>query len=134
MLDASVALGWCFPDETSEYADGVLMLAQGEDLFVPAIWPIEIANALWVGRRRGRILPPEIRRFGGLLSELPIVEDLQRTAVTVGNILPLAEEYGITAYDAAYLDLALRRRAPLATLDHSLQSAARAAGIAIVKV
>lgn len=134
VLDASVALAWCFPDEVSEYADRVLLQAQGTNLYVPAIWAIEIANALWIGERRGRIHSPEIRRFADLLMDLNIVEDLQRLPVAVANILPLAREHNISAYDAAYLDLAIRRRWPLATLDTAQQAAAHAAGIDVLKV
>lgn len=134
VLDASVALAWCFPDEVSDYADRVLLQAQGSDLHVPALWAIEIANALWIGERRGRIHSPEIRRFADLLTDLNIVEDLQRLPVAVGNILPLAREHNISAYDAAYLDLAIRRRAPLATLDAAQQAAARAADIEVFEV
>lgn len=134
VLDASVTLAWCFPDEVSDYADRVLLRAQGSDLHVPALWAIEIANALWIGERRGRIHSAEIRRFADLLTDLNIVEDLQRLPVAVGNILPLAREHNISAYDAAYLDLAIRRHSPLATLDAAQQAAARAADIELFKV
>lgn len=131
VLDASVALAWCFPDEVSDYADRVLLLAQGSDFHVPAIWAIEIANALWIGERRGRIRSSEIRRFADLLTDLGIVEDLQRLPVAVNNILPLAREHNISAYDAAYLELAIRRRSPLATLDAAQKTAALAAGVEV---
>jgi predicted nucleic acid-binding protein len=134
VIDASVALAWCFPDETSDYADGVLAALEDRAAMVPAIWSLEIANALLVGERRKRIRQPEVRRFVELLKSLNIVEDGQAFADTVSNILPLALEHDLSAYDAAYLDVAVRHGAPLATLDAALQKAARAAGVKILKM
>ena len=134
VIDASVALAWCFPDEASEYADGVLVALDGRTAMVPAIWPVEVANALLVGERRKRIRQPEVRRFLDLLKGLSILEDGQPFADTVSNILPLAREHDLSAYDAAYLDVAVRHGAPLATLDKALQKAGRAAGLKIFEV
>jgi predicted nucleic acid-binding protein len=133
VIDASVALAWCFPDEASDYADGVLVALEDRTVMVPAIWSVEIANALLVGERRKRIRQPEVRRFVELLKGLSIIEDGQPFADTVSNILPLAWEYDLSAYDAAYLNVAVRHGAPLATLDSELQKAARLAGIKIFK-
>ncbi len=134
VIDASVALAWCFPDEASDYADGVLVALEGRTAMVPSIWPVEIANALLVGERRKRIRPPEVRRFVELLKGLSIVEDGQPFADSVSHILPLAREHDLSASDAAYLDVAVRHGAPLATLDTALHKAARAAGLTIFKV
>jgi predicted nucleic acid-binding protein len=133
VIDASVALAWCFPDEASDYADGVLVALEDRTAMVPAIWPVEIANALLVGERRKRIRQPEVRRFVDLLKGLRILEDGQPFADAVSNILPLAREHDLSAYDAAYLDVAVRHGTPLATLDAALQKAARAAGVKIFK-
>ena len=134
VIDASVALAWCFPDEATDYADGVLVALDGRTAMVPAIWSLEITNALLVGERRKRIRQPEVRRFVELLKGLSILEDGQPFADTVSNILPLAREHDLSAYDAAYLDVAIRHGAPLATLDKALQKAGRAAGIKVFKV
>ena len=134
VIDASVALAWCFPDEASDYADGVLVALEGRTAMVPTIWPVEIANALLVGERRKRIRQPEVRRFVELLKGLSILEDGQPFVDTVSNILPLARENDLSAYDAAYLDVAVRHGAPLATLDKALQKAGRAAGVKIFEV
>ena len=131
VVHASVALAWCFPDETSDYADGVLVALEGQTILVPALWTIEITNAVLVAERRKRIKQPEIRRFVALLNDLTVVLDSPSVADSVGNILPLAREYGLSAYDASYLDVAVRHGAPLATLDRNLQNAARKAGIEI---
>lgn len=131
MVDASVALAWCFPDETSDFADSVLLSLKGDWVSVPSIWPVEIANAVLVGERRKRIKPVDVRRFEELLRSLTIVESSQTLAETMANVVPLAREYKLSAYDAAYLDLALREKATLATLDSSLQKAGRLAGVRI---
>jgi predicted nucleic acid-binding protein len=133
VIDASVALAWCFPDEASDYANAVLVALEDQTIVVPAIWAVEITNALLVGERRKRIRQPEVSRFVELLKGLHIVEDAQPFADTVSNVLPLAREYDLSAYDAAYLDVAIRHGAPLATLDATLQKAGRAAGIKLFK-
>ena len=133
VIDASVALAWCFPDEPSKHAEGVLLALEGRTALVPPIWSVEITNALKVGERRKRIRHPEVRRFVELPKGLSILEDAQPFADRVTNILPLAQECDLSAYDAAYLDVAVRQGMPLATLDAALQKAGRAAGISIFK-
>jgi len=82
-----------------------------------------------VAERRKRIKPPEVRRFVELLRNLTIIGHSQTVSETVSNVQPLAREYELSAYDAAYLDLAIRQGAPLATLDNKLKTASRSAGI-----
>jgi predicted nucleic acid-binding protein len=132
VIDASVALAWCFPDEASTYADGILATLKGHDIFVPAVWGLEMANAMLVGERRKRLNQPEILRFLALLEGLSIHQDDQVVSASVRNVLPLARRFGLSAYDAAYLELAVRYDAPLATLDGDLQKAAKRAGIRIL--
>lgn len=131
MVDASVALAWCFPDETSDYADCVLVALEGKTILVPAVWGLEIANAVLVGERRKRLDQPDVRQFATLLESLSLVQDSQPVASHVSQVLPIARTYGLTAYDAAYLELSIRHNAPLATLDGKLQKAAKQAGIQI---
>lgn len=134
VVDASVALAWCFPDEASEYADAVLTGLAGYEVWVPAVWPLEVANAIAVGERRKRITQPEIRRFLELLEALTVQQDSLPLSASVSNILPLAQAYGLSAYDAAYLEVAIRRGALLTTLDTRLEKAARKAGVEIFTV
>ncbi len=134
VIDASVALAWCFPDEASDYADSVLLAIETQTVIVPAIWAVEITNALLVGERRKRIRQPEIRRFVDLLQGLSVVEDRQPFADTASNILPMAREYDLSAYDAAYLNVAVRHEVPVATLDDDLREACKAAGINIFTI
>ncbi len=131
MLDASTALAWCFSDESSDSADALLVALAGKTILVPSIWPLEIANAVLVGERTKRLRQPEIQRFTALLEGLPLEQDSQTVGEHIGNVLPLARDYGLSAYDAAYLELAIRQSAPLATLDRKLWKAARDAGVTI---
>lgn len=134
MLDASVALAWAFPDEGSEYADAVLVGLGDKTILVPCLWAVEVANGLAVGERRKRLREAEIRRFLALLQGLAILQDIQSPGDAMNGILPLAREYGLSAYDAAYLELAVRRGGPIATLDSSLRKAAREAGVSVYAV
>jgi predicted nucleic acid-binding protein len=133
VVDASVALAWCFPDEASNYADSVLLALEEQAIVIPAIWAVEITNAMLVGERRKRIRQPEVQRFVELLKGLNIVEDAQPAANAVSNLFPLARDYRLSACDAAYLDVAIRREIPLATLDSNLRKAALVAGIEAFK-
>jgi predicted nucleic acid-binding protein len=131
VIDASVALAWCFPDEASDYADYVLVALEGHSILVPTLWPIEITNALLVAERRNRVKQSTIRQFVALLNGLTVLLVSQSVTESVSNVLPLAREYNLSAYDAAYLDVALRHGIPLATLDNNLQKAGAKAGIKI---
>lgn len=132
VVDASVALAWCFPDEVSAYADSVLIVLEGQRVLVPGVWPLEITNALAVAERRNRLSPPQLRRFVELLGGLAIEQDSMAVAESVSSILPLAMEHRLSAYDASYLELAIRHAAPLATFDVELEGAARKVGVDIV--
>jgi len=132
VVDASVALAWCFPDESSLYAEAVLEALKGNTMWVPSLWAIEVTNGLVVGRRRKRLESSSVRRFLALLDQLPILQDHRPLTETMQTVLPLAEQFGLTAYDAAYLELAARHDAPLATLDDGLQKAARKAGVTLL--
>jgi predicted nucleic acid-binding protein len=131
VVDASVALAWCFPDETSEYADGILVSLEGKTILVPAVWSLEIANAVLVGERRKRLNQPEIRQFTILMGSLPIVQDARPVSNYVNDVLSIARAHGLSAYDASYLELSARNGAPLATLDGKLRMAAEQAGVKI---
>jgi predicted nucleic acid-binding protein len=124
VVDASTALAWCFPDETNDQADAILVALEGRTILVPAVWGLEVANAILVAQR-------EIRRFTALLESLSVVQDAQPVAQVVSNVLPLAHQYSLSAYDAAYLELSMRHSAPLATFDAKLQKAAERAGVEI---
>ncbi len=133
VLDASTTLAWCFPDETSPYADDVLVALEGRTILVPPIWSLEIAHAILSGERKKRLNAPEIRRFLTLLENLPFVEERQPPLALLSDTLPIARQHNLSAYDAAYLGVAIRHQAPLATLDARLAKAAQLSGVTIFK-
>ncbi len=130
VLDASVALSWCFPDEQTASAVAVLdLLKAGEQLLVPAFWCSEILNSLLVGERRGRISASQTRAFLEDLGALqPTLDDASLERVFQDNHA-LCRQYGLAAYDALYVELAMRSRSPLATLDKIQREAALAVGV-----
>ncbi len=128
VIDASVALAWCFEDEATPHADALLARLEQEEAAAPAIWPLEVANGIRSAERRGRIDEREIPALAQLMLALPIrIEEVPLDAA-LGDVLQLARALGLSAYDAAYVALALHRAIPLATLDDSLARAATAAG------
>jgi predicted nucleic acid-binding protein len=129
VLDSSIVGCWCFPDESSPVADAAFEQVEPEGAIVPLLWWFEVRNVLVINERRGRIDPPGSAAFLADLETLPITFDRQSDSATV---LALAREHRLTVYDAAYLELARRLEAPLATLDRRLAAAARAAGVALV--
>ncbi len=132
VLDTSVALAWCFEDETSTAADRILDLLASSEAIVPAIWPVEVGNALLVGERRKRIAPAETVRSLALLRSLNIRLDDASPRLQVDDLVALARAQKLSVYDAAYLSLALREGIPLATLDRALAEAARRTGITLL--
>jgi predicted nucleic acid-binding protein len=125
VVDASVVMSWCFADEADAYADGVLDRLTQDEALVPSIWPLEIGNVLLVAERRKRLSEADSARFLALLGELPIVIEPEPPQRMLREILALARELGLSTYDAAYLDLAMRLGLPLATNDAALRKAAK---------
>lgn len=130
VLDASMALAWCFEDESTSFTDSILgALSVDSTCLVPPIWPSEVANGIRTAERRGRLSVRDGEVFGALLLELPIEVVAASPAMLFDVVLPLARDYDLTVYDAMYLDLALRMQLPLATLDDKLRSVAGRAGV-----
>jgi predicted nucleic acid-binding protein len=132
VIDASVALAWCFADETSEVADLVLDRLTGEEALAPAIWALEVANGMRTAERRGRLDAAELPRIRELLGGLPVRIEVVELEQGLGEVLEIARSVDLTAYDAAYLALASRRGLPLATIDDRLRQACDRAGIELV--
>jgi predicted nucleic acid-binding protein len=126
-------MAWCFEDEASPYADHILAQFPTQEALVPSLWPLEVANVLLVGERRKRLTAADTMRFLTLLSTLPITIDEETSYRALNQTLALAREQAISAYDAAYLELAMREGVPFATLDAKLQNAAISLGISIIK-
>ena len=133
VVDASVALGWCFEDEASEYAERVFeQLNEENKALVPSIWPLEVANGLLVAERRGRLSSAKVARTAEVVTQLPVsIQDAQ-PELALGAVLDLARAQGLTAYDAAYLELAMREGLPLATQDEALRAAAQRVGVPLL--
>jgi predicted nucleic acid-binding protein len=129
VIDASVTAAWCFEDEETAYARDLLSRSQDTVFVVPAIWPLEMVNVLLVNERRKRITPVETLRAVMLFKELAIHVDRAGNLQPFDTTLLLARTYGLTSYDASYLDLAIREGLPTATLDARMRNAATAAGI-----
>jgi predicted nucleic acid-binding protein len=133
VLDASVAVAWCFEDESTKFTESVLsLLASGAEALVPSIWPLEIANALLIAERRKRMMLGRTTALLLQIAGLPISVWPIEANQAFEQILPMARQQSLSEYDAAYLDLALRRGLPLATLDADLRRSARATGVALL--
>ncbi|MBY0293031.1 MAG: type II toxin-antitoxin system VapC family toxin [Alphaproteobacteria bacterium] len=132
VLDCSVTMSWCFEDEKSAEGDSVLesLIQEDREGLVPSLWRLEVVNVLIVAERRGRLSTAQSLLFLDLLLELPIIID--ETPQSFKDILLLSKSYNLSAYDAAYLDLAARAQIPLITLDKKLQAAAHAACIPLL--
>jgi predicted nucleic acid-binding protein len=132
-VDVSAILSLCFDDEDSVYGRRVLeTVAAGASVVVPAIWPIELANGLLSAERKKRLDHVGLVSFRALLGGLAISVDEPSLARTLGVILPLARKHRLTAYDAAYMELALREQCPIASLDRELVAACLATGMTVV--
>ena len=133
VLDGSVTLAWLFHDEKDPYADAIVGKLPHIELLVPRLWHLEIANVLLVGERRGRCSQADTTSWLGFLAGLPVHVDGSTEASAWSQTINLARQHGLSAYDAAYLELAIRKDAPLATLDAKLKAAATAIGVAIYR-
>jgi len=135
VLDASVAISWCFPGDPTEdtpYSRRVLKELVASDAIVPEIWAFEIANNIFVSySKRKRISKRQITEYLSLLRALPIRVESQSLWANV-DLESLARRQNVAAYDAAYLDLALRTGLALATSDETLRRAAMAQGITVL--
>ena len=129
VLDNSIVMSWIFEDETSAYAEAVLARLASTRAVAPSLWPLEVANALLAGERRKRIAEAKMIQWLAVLGALPIDVDGETAAHAWGDTIALARGHKLSAYDGAYLELAIRRRLPLATLDGPLKAAAKAVGV-----
>ena len=129
VIDSSVTLGWTLADERTEATATVLRIVASEGAVAPVIWPLEVANSLNMAVRRKRVTYPISDRHLADLAELTILLDEQTSANAWSKTLKLADAHGLTVYDATYLELALRRELPLATLDRALIAAAARVGV-----
>ena len=130
VLDNSVILSWCLQDETDPLAEQALLCTVEHGAVVPGIWWYELRNALVMNERRGRLTAPDTAAILADLRQLRISLDQAHDGSV---IIALAREHALSVYDAAYLEVALRRALPLASLDKRLIQAAAALRITVLK-
>jgi predicted nucleic acid-binding protein len=133
VVDNSIVMAWCFEDEANAYADAILECLNKREAVVPAIWPLEAGNVLAVAERKRRLDKASVTRFLELLGQLPLSYEPESANRMLRDVLDLAREYGLSTYDASYLDLAMRLGLPLATRDEALLKAAKRAGVPLFK-
>jgi len=134
VIDASATLPWCFDDEATAYTEGLLnRCAAGEEVMVASVWPLEITNGLLFAQRRGRVTAERVEQFLAQILRLRIQVEPFTTQQAVHEVRRLAQTYQLTAYDAAYLELALHYNLPLATLDIELKQASCAVGVRLIE-
>lgn len=132
VVDCSIAIAWLMPDEGPSSARSVLDLVARDGAVAPAHWPLEVTNTLLVAERRGRLTGAQRSTIVRHISSLPIVIDDETAERAWTRTLDLADRYGLTAYDAAYLELAERRSLAVGTLDRALGAAATGHGIEVL--
>ncbi len=132
VLDASLTLSWYFEDERTPAIDAVLDDVVASSALVPSLWRIEVANGFQMAIRRNRIDGDFRDRAIRHLSLLPIEIDPETDTYAWTVTLRLSDRFGLTVYDAAYLELAQRRSLPLASIDKALSAAGRRLGIPIL--
>lgn len=130
IADASVAIAWVHPAQATTETDAMLdFLAEGGSLVVPSLWPLEVANAITVLRRRRKLTPDEAQTAIEMLRELPVIIDHEAAAIAFTRLADLASNHHLTVYDATYLELATRRHLPLASNDEQMKQAAIRSGV-----
>lgn len=127
VLDNSVVCGWFLKNQATPYADAILDRLCGDRAIVPALWQLEFTNVLRTACLRQRMTAEAAQRVVAQVGSLPI--DADRHVVRPEEIFGLTLRFGLSSYDAAYLELALRLQLPIATVDGPLRAAAQAAGV-----
>ena len=134
VLDNSVAMRWLLASQKKNdqrYAESVLKCLAGHDAIVPNLWHLEAANVLLGAEKRAEVSVGKIERFLAQLEHLPIQTDALTSSQAFTSTITLARAYGLSSYDAAYLELAIRHSLPLATLDKALKKAAVKADVSL---
>jgi predicted nucleic acid-binding protein len=133
VLDCSMTMAWCFKDEANARTNAIRRsLAEDSYAITPRIWLLEIANVLLVAERRGRLTKSDASTFTSFLKDLPIEIDSEYDEWNLDGLMTLAREHHLSSYDAVYLELARRKKIPLATLDSDLAQAARILNLELI--
>ena len=130
VVDPSLALAWLLPDEHNQEAEVIRQeIENGADAWIPVHWWLEVGNALLMAERRGRITAEQATQALTLLDSLSLEEDEETAEQIPARTFSLARKHRLTLYDAAYLELAQRRGASLASFDSQLLDAAANEGV-----
>ncbi len=133
VLDASMALSWLLPDEESDSTVAVqAALLKAQAVWVAAHWSLEVANSLCMAERKKRLDAAGVAQAVSLFTQIPVTVDPETNDHASGETLSLARQHTLSVYDAAYLELALRRGASLATLDGALRTVAKKLGVPLL--
>jgi len=132
VVDNSVVMSWCFKDQANPYADSVLERLTDAAAYVPPAWPLEVVNVLLAAERKKCISEADSVRFISLLSQLPIIVEYESSDKAMKDMLGLARAHNLSSYDASYLDLAMRKGLPLATLDEKLRKAIKSTKVGLL--
>ena len=133
VVDCSFAAAWCFADQETQRTAALLREVRSTGMCVPAVWPLEVANVLLMAERFGRLTVEQRDAFLSILSSLAVEIEPGPLDHVIGNAMPLARKHRLTVYDASYLEMALRRRLPLATRDQELITAGESAGAELIR-
>lgn len=131
VIDASVSAGWFLEDQASAYTDVVLDRVAHAGARVPSLWPYEMANLLTTAARRGRLDEDRLAHIHAALAALPVHVDEIEPPSLMPSLVRIARTHRLSAYDAAYLELALRTGSSMATRDAALRAAAENAGVTV---
>lgn len=130
VIDASVGFSWVYPSQASDETDKMLQeLETGATVVVPWFWFLEVANGLLAAERRKLLTAGERKIALEKLSKLKFVIDEECAQAAFGRTSELAAKHGLSVYDAAYLETALRRNLPLGSRDKPMRTAAKKAGV-----
>ena len=133
VVDSSVSLSWCFPDEATPVTTALFELARRSELVVPPLWHLEMGNVLGVHLRRGRITPEWLDQILASLAKFDIHTELVPGFVDIPTYLFDMRLHRLTAYDATYLVLAKQGNLPIATFDNEIIAAAHRAGVSVIQ-
>ena len=129
VIDNSIVCGWFIQTQASKYGDAVAVALQDGRACAPALWELELSNVLRTACLRQRLTAQQAQATLAQIVSLPV--DVDRQAVPASELLALALRFGLSTYDAAYLELALCLQLPLATADGPLREAALASGVGL---
>lgn len=131
VIDNSVVCGWLIAAQASDYGDAVAQRLLDDRAHAPALWELELTNVLRTACLRQKLTAQQAQVKLAQVVSLPI--EVDRQPVAASELLGVALRFGLSAYDAAYLELALRLQLPLATTDAPLRDAALASGVGLVQ-